>query len=554
MPILTQLERVGGIALSIRSIGIALVAIVATTFGFTGSAHAEWLKAETKHFIIYGDTSERSMRAYAEKVERFDTFLRTYYPVQSEYEIPKLEIYLANGRRDMLRAEPRIGPSVAGFYSPNSGRIHAVVNAESRGGDLTLFHEYGHHFMYQMAANAYPSWFVEGFAEYYSTADVRPDRIQFGRHDEGRMTYFVQLPANSWAPMADVLQWKISDSGRYRAGDYYAQAWGLTHYFMSTPERTRMLGLYLAAVTNGEDSVQAMERITGRSTSQLQDDMRLYLSGAIQVHTPQIQFPTPEVAVSRLSREQAELLWLDLRLDREPVKVEVADPPEGETDRARQRREMLIRESAEDRAQLIQDALGAGIGSGNELLRLRVVARGHRLAGNSREGFRVLEPHLTRDQVDPDLLRLAAELLMDETDQDTEASEARGNRREAITYLARSLDADPLNFLTYRALNETRRGEPGYPSDNDISTLDVAFKLAPQSFDIRMRLAQAYMSRARYDEAIEVLRPVANSPHGGSWSRRAKALVATAQAESGQAVDPVSQAPEEATAIEAPTE
>ncbi|MBU2326804.1 MAG: DUF1570 domain-containing protein [Alphaproteobacteria bacterium] len=536
--------------MSIKSLGIGILAAIAVFLGWASSAHAEWLKAETKHFIIYGDTSEREMRAYAEKVERFDSFLRTYYPAQSEYEIPRLEIYLANGRRDMLRAEPRIGPSVGGFYSPNSGRIHAVVNTESSRGDLTLFHEYGHHFMYQMMTNAYPSWFVEGFAEYYSTADVRPDRIQFGRHDEGRMTYFVQLPANSWAPMADVLKWRISDSGRYRAGDYYAQAWGLTHYFMSTPERTRMLGLYLAAVTQGEDSVQAMERVTGRSAAQLQNDMRLYLSGAIQVHIPQVQFPTPEVKVSRLSSEQAELLWLDLRLDREPVKVEVSDPPEDETDRARQRRETLIRENAEDRAELIRAALAAHNGNGNELLRLRVVARGHRLAGNSRAGFQVLEPHLTRDQTDPDLLRLAAELLMDETGPDTEASEATGNRREAVAYLARSLDADPLNFLTYRALNEARRGEPSYPNDNDLSTLDVALKLAPQSFDIRMRLARAYMSRDMNAEAIVVLRPVANSPHGGSWSRRAKALVATAQSALGQSVDPIVQAPEDTAETE----
>ena len=35
--------------------------------------------------------------------------------------------------------------------------------------------------MFQMAATAYPSWFVEGFAEYYATADIRADRIQFGR-------------------------------------------------------------------------------------------------------------------------------------------------------------------------------------------------------------------------------------------------------------------------------------------------------------------------------------------------------------------------------------
>src|SRR5690606_27157172 len=83
------------------------------------AAHAEWLKAETDHFIVYGDTSEASLRRYARKVERFDALLRTYYPITTEHEIPKLEIFMAEGRRDMNRVSPGIGEGVAGFYSPN---------------------------------------------------------------------------------------------------------------------------------------------------------------------------------------------------------------------------------------------------------------------------------------------------------------------------------------------------------------------------------------------------------------------------------------------------
>ena len=340
----------------------AALAVIALALLAPAPARAQWLRAETDHFIIYGDTSERAIRTYAQKVERFDFFLRSYYPIPVDHEIPKLEIYLAHGRRDMLKAEPGVCASVGGFYSPNSSRIHAVVDTESTMGDHVIFHEYGHHFMFQMAGAAYPSWFVEGFAEYYATAEVRPDRIQFGRHSEGRMLMFVQFPVNSWAPMADVLKWRISDSGRYRAGDYYAQAWGLTHYFMTTPERTRMLGQYLAAVSGGEDSIVAMQAATGRTPEQLQTDMRLYLSGSIQFHTPQIEIPTPTVEITPLSPAESELAWLDLRLDREPVKVEPIEPRDGESDRARARREEVMRENAEFRAELNREAGGGGGG------------------------------------------------------------------------------------------------------------------------------------------------------------------------------------------------
>lgn len=527
----------------IRALALAGALLV---FAFAaGPVRAQWLRAETDHFIIYGDTSERALRAYGEKVERFDFLLRTYYPITVDHEIPKLEIYLADGRRDMLLAEPGIDASVGGFYSPNSSRIHAVVDTASRMGDHVMFHEYGHHFMFQMAGAAYPSWFVEGFAEYYATADVRPDRIQFGRHSEGRMLMFVQQPVNSWAPMADVLKWRISDSGRYRAGDYYAQAWGLTHYMMSTPERTRMLGQYLAAVSRGEDSVAAMQAATGRTPEQLQNDMRLYLAGSIQYHTPQIEIPTPRVEITRLSRPESELAWLDLRLDREPVKVEPIEPRDGETDRARAAREQAMRENAEFRAELIRDALAAGERHRDSRIGLLVKARAHRLEGRSQAGFEVLEPVLTADESDPVTLRLAAELLLDMAKTEADPVQATGHRREAVAYLARALDADPLDFRIYRALNESRVGERTYPSDNDISTLEVGTKLAPQSFDMRMRLGRAYMARGLNAEAMEIVLPVANNPHGGSWARRAKALIASAQTAMGQTADPVEEAPAE---------
>jgi tetratricopeptide (TPR) repeat protein len=523
----------------------AALAVIALAMFVPGPAWAQWLRAETDHFIIYGETSERALRTYAEKVERFDFLLRSYYPIAVDHEIPKLEIYLADGRRDMLQAEPGISASVGGFYSPNSSRIHAVVNTESRMGDHVMFHEYGHHFMFQMAGAAYPSWFVEGFAEYYATADIRPDRIQFGRHSEGRMLMFVQQPVNSWAPMADVLRWRISDSGRYRAGDYYAQAWGLTHYFMSTPERTRMLGQYLAAVSRGEDSVAAMQAATGRTPEQLQNDMRLYLGGTIQYHTPQIEVPTPKVEITRLSPSESQLAWLDLRLDREPITVEPLEPREGESERARAQREEAVRENAEFRAELIRDALAAGERHRDSRLGLLVKARAHRLEGRSHVGFEVLEPVLTADESDPETLRLAAELLLDLAKAEADPVQATGHRREAVAYLGRALDADPLDFRIYRALNESRAGERGYPSDNDLKTLEVGSTLAPQSFDMRMRLAQAYMARGLHAEAMAIVLPVANNPHGGSWARRAKALVALAQTAMGQAADPVEEAPVE---------
>ena len=519
------------------ALGLALLIVAAAA-----PARAEWRKAETEHFIVYGDTSERDIRAFAQRIERFDAFLRAYYPIETDYQSPKLEIYLAEGRRDMNRVAPGIGGGVAGFYSSNNGRVYAVVNTTVMTGDVVLFHEYAHHFMFQMRSNAYPSWFVEGFAEYYATAEVDPGRIQFGRHHPGRMLALNQ-GANTWARMEDVLKWRYTPSGRYPAYLYYAQAWGMTHYFMSTPERTRMLGQYLAAVVRGEDSVEAMQAATGRTPEQLQNDVRRYLSGSINVLTPQITLPPPEVTVASVTRAEADMIWLDIRLDNTDV-IELPEEEDGQTRKSEEQKSREARERAEERANLIRDAHAAAARHPGDRMAILTAARAHRLSLDPAAALTTLEPLIGDQSTDADALRVAASALLDQAGKATDPQTALGLKRRVSSYLARSMDAEPLDFRTYLGLNDVRRGLESYPTDNDLATLQAAVGLAPQSFEARMRLGAALMSRGQNAEAVVLLLPVSNSPHRSVYTRRAREMIAAARQAMGQTVE----------TFEAPTE
>lgn len=522
-------------------------AAVASIMLVAGPVHAEWRRAETAHFIVYGNVSERQIRLYAQRAERFDTLLRTYYPITVDHEIPKLEIFLADGPRDMNLAAPGIGSSVAGYYTPNNGRIHAVVNTDAISGDVVLFHEYAHHFMFQMQSNAYPSWFVEGFAEYYASAEIKPDTINFGSPHPGRM-YALNQGANSWARMEDVLKWKYTASGRYPAFFYYAQAWAMTHYFMSTPERIRMLGQYLAAVVQGQDSVEAMRAATGRTPEQLQNDVRMYMSGPVNILTPQIDIPIPEVAISTLSTAESALAWLDLRLDGETV-IEEPEEEDGGTRKSEAQKAREARERAEERADLIRDSFAAAARYPDDPTAIRVAARAHRLSHDPAAALTTLEPLLSDSSTDAAALRIAAMALLDQVRETTDAAEGTRLRRRASGYLARAMDADPLEFQNYLGLNDTRRGQPRYPTDNDISTLEVAVALAPQSFDARLRLGEAYMARAMTGEVAQVLTPVANSPHRSSYTRRAREMINAARTAQGLAVEVVEAPPAEEASV-----
>ena len=520
---------------------------MALTAALASPAHAEWLRAETDHFVIYGDTNRNEITRYATKLERFDSLLRTYFPIPVDHLIPQLDIVLADGGDDMERMSPGIGSTVAGFYTPDSGRIFAVVNTRSEMDDVVIFHEYAHHFMFQMTAPAYPSWFIEGFAEYFAQSDVRPDHLRVGGISKGRMNS-LSVAANTWAPTADVLSWRVSANGRYRGFDYYAQSWALTHYMMADEGRKRQLGRYLDLVKNGTASVEAFQTVFGRTPDQLQDDLRRYLRGSVDVMTPQIELHDSPVVVTEMPASYDRLVWFDFRLDRDRFKP--AEAPDDATEDVRRRTERLNREEQEEQQTLIQRALAEADRYPGDRMGLLVKARAQRLAGHPSDAFDTLAPLLEGASTDAIALRLAGETLRETAQTETDPTAKLGMMRQSRTYLARAMDADPLDFRTYLAIDDNRQSVPGYPNANDLSTLEVAALLAPQSSDARIRTARAYMAHNQPALAVIMLMPVANNPHSGSGQKATRALLAQARAAAGMAPTPAGAPPPEEEGVE----
>lgn len=495
------------------------MAAIASIMLVAAPAHAEWRKATTEHFVIYGDVSEGGLRNYAQKVERFDRLLRAWFPPgQPDVIPPRLTIYLANGRGDMLKVWPDMPDNVGGFYTSGEERIFAVTGGTGADNDHTLFHEYGHHYMHQNLTGAYPGWFSEGFAEYFATADLSPGHMRVGMYDEGRMNSLT-LGANSWMPMDQVLRSQSFDTGS-RGHFYYAQSWALTHYLMSTPERRAKLGLYLAAVMSGRDPIDALTGTIDRTPAQLQDDVRRYISGRINFLSQPHEFPPAEVSVSTLSRAESELVWLDLRLAR--------FVPE-------ERRAGNLAEAQRIAARYPDDPMAA-----------RVLAQAFLDMQQPDEAVRVMRPVAEAQPDEPLGQRFFAATLMDAGDgarKNNDEDRGQALYAEARRALGRAYAADAMDYRTYLALNRNRRGAPNYPSDNDLEILRIGVELAPQVSSLRYQAAQAMMHRNLYGQAVVYLLPLANNPHGGEQLTEVRALLQEAMQKAGMAPMPVVAAP-----------
>ena len=155
---------------------LGVTAIAAIAVLWPAAASAEWLRAETDRFIVYGQGKETRVRNLAVRLSVFDAVLRLTHPTAPKVQPRKLEVYIIDSQRDLRRVAPLNGANTVGFYSASAQATFAVAYDGAVGidGDEVLFHEYAHAFMLENFPAAYPGWFVEGWAEYFMTTKVTP--------------------------------------------------------------------------------------------------------------------------------------------------------------------------------------------------------------------------------------------------------------------------------------------------------------------------------------------------------------------------------------------
>lgn len=470
-------------------LALALLALTPAT------ALAEWRRAESQHFIVYSDGSERSLRDYTARLERFDGLLRTRFGGDQDGDIRKLPVYLVADDRALRIALPTLPDGFAGYYSTSDKDIYAIL-IRGRDDDI-LLHEYGHHFMARNGDGRYPGWLSEGFAEYFATATVSAGgAATFGLPNPGRQ---YALQQNRWLPMETILRAKGSFEvqGQTAISMYYAQSWVLTHWLLRDEARVRNLQAYITAVNGGTDPVEAWQAAFGLTPEQLAEQLRAYLRGRMtytKVDIPPIQ---PAIAVTTLS-PAADAVLLRAINAREPN-------PEGV-----------------DGPALLESLRASAAAFPDDPLALVSLGRAERQWGDDAAAETALARALEKQPDSVEGLLLMADIVEERGDVAPDVAEGVRQRRLAQGFLRRAMEADPTDYRIYAALARIRRTASDYPNDNDLQTWLLALEYAPQVMSIRGDAAIAMMETGHYADAVTLLTPIVNNPHGGSsvgWAR-----------------------------------
>lgn len=465
------------------------------------TAEPRWTRAESPNFVVFTDTGEADARAYIRTLEQFDAVLRMRHGIGAEPARRKLPVYLLRRRGDLREIWPTLKTGTAGFYSSGPEDTFAVAS-EGRASDAVLLHEYVHHFMLQHYPYGYPSWLVEGYAEYFMTFRTASGYVEVGNYDKNRASW---LSGGDWIGFDRVLKASPRDLSGNQVAMFYAQSWALTHWFLSDPARSRQLESYIEAVGNGVDPVKAMKDITGLGPSGLARTIRNYLARGFPYQRITLKdLPNPAVTVTSLTPAASDVILVNLRV----LGDNGVDAPEDRT----------------DGPVLLKAVRSAAKPHGGDRLADLVLARGEAKLGDQAEAERILERLLRTNPNDIEALQVLADLKLKQAESAAPDAAAK-LRNEARALAGRAHKADPNNYQTLIAYARGREEVPGYPNKNDLNVLLDALDLAPQVAPVRINAAKALIRHERYADAAAVLEMLVANPHGGEAAGEARKLL-----------------------------
>ncbi len=467
-----------------------------------------WRRAESTGFIAYSSGSEGRLRDVVRDLESLDALLRRFTNAPAERSPTRLEIFLFGGRGQFQEAFPGVREDILGYYSANPDIIAAYAifhDVEGLPAQDVLFHEYAHHFFFQYFANAYPAWYVEGFAEFISTTTFHDDRTIVGRGSDARASRLNDR-RSAWMPMERLLTaspWQLSSAD---ADKFYAQSWLFTHYLVMTPGKLDQFRAYLNALRHGAAPLAAFQTGFGMAPADMERTLRTYLAN--NPHGLALTRPT-EVAheitnVTTLPPSAGTLLPISTRVRRG---VTDAEAPA-----------LLAR---------VRQLVGAAPA---DRFALMTLARAEATIGEAARARALLGPYVEAHSDDVEALYLMG--LTYSTDAKTLQGDAhRAQMTQARHYFvqAHRLDENNVAVLYRYAATYSEVSMDDATFANMLNVLLLAHQLAPQVAQISFYAASTLMANDRNAEAAIILRPIAYDPHGGEAARQALQMLQQAE-------------------------
>ena len=461
-------------------------------------AAAAWHEARSKHFIVYADIEPAALKAYAEKLERFDAAYREArgVPDVKPGTATRVTLFLVRDLREIERLYSGRRPdgysSIGGFYIPKASGSVAYIPKEGENGKWGLagesifFHEYTHHLMLQDADRPLPHWLTEGFAEFFATPRFEKDgSVVLGTPPQYRAEALYATDKLSLQRMlsGDYLYLRPSQHN-----SIYGYGWLLTHLLSFDTSRRGQLTRYLDLIETGVPAGKAAEDAFG-DLKKLDSELEKYFrSEAFTVATiPASKLTVAAAKVRQLSPGEAQLMDVRMQFERGGSHMPA------------------MRLAADARRVARRHPDDAPVHTLLAQLELR--------AGNPQEALEAAQRAIDLDGSAVPALLAKAGAMMELAKNSPATADWEGIKTAIVR--ANRLDTENAEALAMFYRTFVQQGVA--PPQTAIDGLEYAVRLAPNDHKLRMEAVGRLIDRNDFDGARRLLVPLAHSPHRGKW-------------------------------------
>jgi hypothetical protein len=271
-----------------KSRALMTVTLVLLSFAsFPASAAKEqWVRVQSKHFLLTGNAGEKDIRRVGAKLEQFREVFSMLFPKSNVNSPVPIRVIVFKNRNAYLPFMPVYQgkvSEVAGYFQPGEDVNYITLTAElnSQNPFGTIFHEYVHALLND---NTYrpPTWFNEGLAEFYSSFEVTDGdrKVMLGKP---LASHVFLLRENKFLPLARLFAVDHGDpeyNERDKKGVFYAESWALVHYLLlgNNGQRQPQFIKYLGLLANGTAIGEAFQTAFQTDYASLEKELRDYIN------------------------------------------------------------------------------------------------------------------------------------------------------------------------------------------------------------------------------------------------------------------------------------
>ena len=480
-------------------------------------AHARWFKASSDNFVIYSDQSEKSVRNFAERLERYHSALLTMNATKPYKVSPsnRVTIFVLKDINAVKRLYGNRKSNVAGFYQSRAGgsvafipRIKGQSGSNISFSEVVFLHEYAHHFQLSNNNIALPRWYVEGYAEFFASASFEKNgSVWVGRPANHRASELIGNNVER-IPLTTLLDTESYSQRKNKNGydSFYGQSWQLFHYltlagFNKDHPRKDNMRSYLRNIYQGQEPIEAATNAFG-DLEELTKDLKRYLKknriSAFKL-SPHFLAKTGEITVTQLSDGAVKIMPY-LQKSRRGV-------------------------SREQALALLDDAREVAKEYSNDEFVLAAMAEAEFDAGNDALAIQYADKSLALNPANMEAhVQKIYALFRTATDNEDEEQDAVHWKTltRAIAAANRIENDHPIPLIYfYRSYEERNRK----PSNIAVSGLEQVVALAPYDKTLTFMLIRQYMNDERYEDARRLLLPMRSDPHDIGFGEAAEKLL-----------------------------